>query len=288
VADPRERVFLATPFQSPSTRIIASPFQFTTDENTFLRVATANSLTGVVLAIQGRRLTTAGAIEPIARVHTPNTDRSVRTEDFQIGSGALLNLVVFASSGAPLIGQTYAMAHLLQGSGATAIVLGTLFAGYVTSVQPLAYPGSPVMNSLDVEVPAREVSGTQPAGASEVVETVPTGARWELITVSVSFVASGGAGNRHVAFGVSRPATATWAFSLPPGAQPPGTTYTHIVAPNLPHQVDTVAARIQASLPQRLIMTAGNQFVTLTTNLQAGDQFGTPRLLMREWLEAAV
>ena len=85
---------LATPFAAPGGRIIASPFQFATDDDTYLRIVTANSAAGVVLAVNGRRVASDGQLYAINETHTPNTDRSTKTQDFKLGKGALLNLSI--------------------------------------------------------------------------------------------------------------------------------------------------------------------------------------------------
>src|SRR5204863_2582589 len=94
--------------------------------------------------------------------HVPNTDRSVKTSDHPLGVGQLLNLTVFASAGAPLIGQTYVKVQLIRGVGAAAIVLGTLLGGYVTAVHALGFPGSPIENSLTATPAIRYITGTNP------------------------------------------------------------------------------------------------------------------------------
>ena len=172
-----ERPFLALPAASAGGRVIASPFQFVTTGEDALRLVSVNARPGVRLKIQARRYNTAGGIDANAWDHIPNDDRTPRSDDYPIGVGALLNLTVFASSGTPLVGQTFVIVQLVRGVGAAAIVLGTMLQGYVTSTQGLGWPGSPITSSTDAEPCVRAIQGTQPAPGVEISETVPTGAR---------------------------------------------------------------------------------------------------------------
>lgn len=286
MATPRERAFLATPFASPSTRVIASPFQFATDENTNLRIVSANSQVGVVLAIHGRRLSARGEIEPFAFTHTPNTDRSVATQDFKLGAGALLNLSIFASSGAPLIGQTYVMAHLILGLTGATIILGQLLGGYCTAAQPLAYPGSPIQSSIEGGGYYRHITGTDPAAGTEFSETVPTGARWELLALRVTIACNATVAarrvNLHIDDGSTIYLTAPQTDSAGAGETMP-TFWAVWSAFSPPPRPDTPIAQ----LPHGLILLAGHRLRSETDNLQAGDNLSAPQFTAREWLEVS-
>lgn len=284
MAGPREQVFVAQPLAYAGQRVIASPFQFATTEDDNLRIVSANSLAGVVLAIQGRRVTTAGNIEPFAYVHTPNSDRSSRTEHYKLGAGALLNLVIFAVSGSPIIGQTFVSAQIIRGLSAATVLLGGLLAGYVTASQPLAFPGSPIDKSTS-EAPPRVMLGTQPAAGAEIAETVPTGARWQLISVDTLLTTSATAGNRRPSLildgGVSQryarsPQAQTLAASLSKDC--------YWMA-GMPHDTAITADALTAGLPVGVVLLAGHRFVTATESLAVGDQYGAPRFQVRETLE---
>src|SRR5216684_7447604 len=88
------------------------------------------------------------------------------------------------------------MGQLLRYVGGTAIVLGTLLGGYVTAVQALGFPGSPVSNSLDGTPPAVEGNGNTPAVGADTFDTVPLGARWEILYYSAKLTTSAAVANR--------------------------------------------------------------------------------------------
>src|SRR5213592_1900599 len=175
---PVERVFVAQPLASAGGRIIASPFQFYVTGEDHLRVISVNSLAGVRLKLQGRFIDTSGKLDAFSYDHIPTSDRTATTTMHQLGVGAVLNLTVFASTGAPVSGQTFVIVQLTRGLGAAAIVLGTLLQGYVTSAQHLGWPGSPIVTSTAGEPLIRKIVGTTPGAGNNINETVPTGARW--------------------------------------------------------------------------------------------------------------
>lgn len=161
-----ERAFVASPVSSAAGRVIASPFQFYTTGEDNLRIVSSNSLAGVSLRVEARFIDPAGTISAQSWDHVPNSDRTPRTTDYRLGVGALLNLTVYASSGAPRIGQTFVMVQLIRGDAPAAIVLGTMLQGYVTAVQHLAWPGSPIQSSIEGGGYPRAIVGTTPAAGN--------------------------------------------------------------------------------------------------------------------------
>jgi hypothetical protein len=191
-----ERVFPARPFEIGGGRILPTPNQFYLTGEDRLRIVAANSLVGVSLKIQVRTANVQGETVAQSFDHTPNSDRSVTTEDYAIGNGSILNLTVFVRTGAPKTGHTFVIMQLVRGVGAAAIVLGTLAQGYVTAQQAVAWPGSPLVNSIEGPGLVRYLPGTTPAVNVEIVETVPTGARWALLSFIATLTPAGGAGLR--------------------------------------------------------------------------------------------
>jgi len=284
VATPREQVFPAQPALIGGGRIIPTPAQFFLTGEDRLRVVTANSVTGVRVAISARIANLRGDTIAERWDHVPNTNRTTKTEDFELGVGSLLNVTAFATAGAPLSGQTYVMVQLVRGIGAAAIVLGTLLAGYVTTTQAIGWPGSPIVSSTEGEPAIRLIFGSVPAVGAEFLETCPTGARWQLISICEFFQTSAAVGNRNcrlllqqslVNYGLypivaamvaSQSTLITWATG----------------ASDLNPFANSV---FTAALPTPLFLQAGQTFGSSTVGMQAGDQWGTPAYAVREWLE---
>lgn len=282
-----EVIIKADPFASANGKVIAVPFQFLSTGEDHLRVRSFNSLAGVVLSIDMRTLTSAGDIQVNSHSHTPNTDRSAKVTTIALAPGYILNLVVRATTGSPLVGQTYVIVELVRGLNSNAQVLGQLLGGYVTSQQGLAWPGSPIESSIAGGGYYRYFAGTIPAVGAEVTETVPTGARWEPIVLRMDLLCDPNVINRYVQ-GLFKTSGASFiCFLRPLIAATAGLLVVHIWQRGPVTGVVGGSPVYVGSLPDQLIMPAGSTIKSATLNLQAGDQFVTVEVGVREWLEAA-
>lgn len=279
-----ERTFFAQPIPGAGGRVIASPFQFVTTGEDNLRVTSVNSLAGVQVKLQGRRLDGDGQIKPARWDHTPASDRTPTTTEIELGAGALLNLAIFASAGAPKVGQTFVIVQLIRGAGAAAIVLGTLLQGYVTSTQGLGWPGSPIESSIAGGGVIRTLLGTTPAAGAEISETVPTGARWQFLGGTIALQTNATVGDRRPVMtfqsGGFQIANAISPLAIPPSslygfAWGQGMTLSNALSTNIGQQ----------GSPMDLPLLAGGTIQTFTLGLAAGDQYLAPQFQIREWLE---
>jgi hypothetical protein len=98
-----------------------------------------------------------------------------------LAAGFVLDLTVRVD-GRAAHGQTYVILELVRGLDGPLTLVGTFASGYVTASQGVGWPGSPIISSTDGEPAVRYVQGTDPRPA-EITETVPTGARWEVMTL---------------------------------------------------------------------------------------------------------
>lgn len=281
-----ERVVVASPLAAAGGRVIASPFQFLVDGADHLRITSVNSLAGVRVAISGRWLNLAGSIEVFQHTHLPNTDRTVKREIFALSPGYLVNLTVVASAGAPRVGQTFVIIELVRGLSVATLLVGTLLQGYITSVQQLAWPGSPVVDSISGGGYLRETIGTDPGPGVEVVETVPTGARWEVVSFSVRLNTDSTAGARRVRLQFKASDNSVFAQIAQPGTQANDLGRFHNWTVGLPFDTQPDTTRFQTGLPTLPAFLAGAIVGTETINMVAGDDFTAPTLLVHEWLEA--
>jgi hypothetical protein len=278
-----ELAFPAASTYAGGSQIIQSPFQFIADADTFLRVISACSVAGVTVAVQGRRLDDQGQLQTINETHTPFSTRVTHAQDIALGPGALLNLSLSVAAGAPLMGQCYVKVHIMRNMGATAIVLGTILGGCITSLNSLGFPGSAVVSSLESEPVVRYIQGTTVGSGVDVAETVPTGARWELLSFNV-----------HATF-----STTTVALVPILRLESGGNLYCAAVAPQIAQgsytspsdwcwvtgysQATPGAAQIYANpFPQTMKLLAG---VTIRMPFLNIGWSATPRYIVREWLD---
>jgi hypothetical protein len=279
-----ERTYPAIPQIIGGGRILPSPNQFYLTGEDRLRIVSANSLTGVALKAQCRTANIQGDTIAHSFDHVPNTDRSTRATEHALGTGSVLNVTIFASAGAPQMGHTFVMAQLIRGSGAAAVILGTLLAGYVTTTQALGFPGSPIVPSLQGEPLIRFIAGTVPGAGLNITETVPTGARWELLSLRFNFQSSALAALRRVVVvGIGAGLTAFTAVAFT--TQIASELWAHTFAAGLNGRADGGFGAIQSELPARVILPPAGGFQTSVFNMQVGDQFSAIVYVVREWLE---
>lgn len=260
--------------------VVPNAYYLTGDDN--LRVSSLNSLTGVTIRIDGRYYIPGRGIQAFRFTHTPNTDRTAGTTNWPTPPGWLLNVTAIVTAGTPQLGQTFVSLQLLRGLTGDAYVIGTLTQGYVTGFQMLAWPGSPIQNTLDTEGVIRHIGGTNPAAGSEISETVPTGARWALQAFFARFTASSAGANREpeliaddgsdlslqVPAGVSITASQARGLSWYPAAERYTLVNSDVITMPFPP----------------VLLTGGHRLRTNTRNLQSGDDWGAPQFVVREWL----
>lgn len=246
-----------------------------------------NAAAGVTVTVTGRILEFGDVRpKPFAQTLTPATDRSASVVRYSIGDGWLLNAQVLVSSGTPGIGQTFARLSLVRGTTSNALDLFTLAAGYVTAKMPLSYPGSGVLASVEGAGALRSITGATPAAGGEISETVPTGARWELLALTATLTPSGTVANRDPTLvfddganvyaksdmHINEPTGSVWINTWFQGANSAGTLQ---------------ASAAQAPIGIGLRLAAGHRIRTSTIAIQVADQWSAIQYLVREWIEGA-
>ena len=248
-----------------------------------LYIRSRNSLTAVTLRLAGRLLTPEGDIVPFNFEHTPATDRTASLESFQLGEGFLLSAVVFPSVGAPTRGQTFVELGFLRGLDAAASIVDVLAKDYVAENEPVAFPGSPIRPSVEGRGAIRSITGTDPAAGTEISETVPTDARWQVKAFAATFVSDATVANRFPSI-LFDDGTNTYFRAGGLDAHAASTTREYHWAPGLNDDVSRPELLTQA-LPIGLYLPAGHRIRSSTPNIVAGDNYGAPQFLVEEWLE---
>jgi hypothetical protein len=257
-----------------------------------LRLTAFNALTGVTLTLSGRFLPVARDDQDVPRpgpfihVLVPASDRTASVITRGLGEGWLLEASVVASVATPQVGQCYCVLSIVRGLGASALELSTLAEGYVTSKQRIAWPGGLFGASLDGGGALRSITGATPAAGAEISETVPTGARWELLSLEFFLTTAVAVAARNVGLILDDGANVFWR-----------TPNVQTQAASLSFRYDwfqggtkdtTGASGIYANpIPTGIRLSAGFRIRTGTGLLQAADQFTAVQYLVREWIEGA-
>jgi hypothetical protein len=254
------------------------------DDN--IRVTSYNALASVGLTIRARVMTADGGIDDSVDTQTPNTDRTAKTTIVRTDEGWLLGGQVAVTAAAPLVGQTFVVVEIIKGDTANALAVQLLAAGYVSAKQPLMFPQAIGASSLDGGGALRSITGTTPAAGAEISETVPTGARWELISIMAQLVTSATVANRISTLLLDDGANVFARSQSRNNATASSTTRPAWMA-GVNGQAELDASTIAIGLPIGLRLSSGFRIRTLTINIQVGDQYSAVQYLVREWIEGA-
>lgn len=264
---------------------LSLPNQFPLTGEEKLRITTVNSLAGVNVVVQGRLFDDAGNSKWFRYVTTPNTDRTIKTTDFPLTKGVIGNLVAFVEGAAPLVGQTAVQVRIVIGTSGATFLMATLVQGYVTAGQELAWPGSPIQNTIDGGGYVRTIAGTQPAPGIDLAETCPTGARWELVGFQATLVTSAVPGMRLPTLTVTTNVGMTM-FACAPGGIDGSAVVVFAWCAGIGHDFAPPAGQliVQGVSPRTPVM-AGQSILTNTGGIDVDDQWFLPVYSVREWLE---
>jgi hypothetical protein len=274
-----------TPIAQSLDRILALPNYMRVDDN--LRLTSYNALASVVLQFRYRFLDIEGGnVVAGQETQTPNTDRTAKTSIFPTPEGWLLGGEVFASGAAPLLGQTYVVVEVVRGLASSATPLQVIAAGYLSAKQPLQFPALGPGASLDGAGALRSITGATPAAGAEIAESVPTGARWELLAFQTQFVTSAAVANRIPQLVIDDGANVVYRVGQAAN-QAASLTFRRSWFPGGPSAVADNANNVALGLPIGLRLGAGYRLRTITTAIDAGDQYSAIQYVVREWLEGA-
>lgn len=251
----------------------------------YLLVTSRASIASVVVAVSGRTIDERGRPIPFADRHLANSDRTEATSLIRLGCGWLTDATAIVTGAAPQIGQAFIRVDLVRGEGAGRVVLSTLLQGALNAGHRLAWPGSFLTSTIAGPGAMRSVAGGDPAAGQEIFEAVPTGARWRVQAMRFALVTDASAANREVAIAFDDGVT-TYAESDSGVNQAASLTRQYTGSRTSVRGAAATATHILIAIPD-LVLPAGHRIKTTTANLQAGDNFGAPQLLVEEWIEGA-
>jgi hypothetical protein len=251
-----------------------------------LRLTVWNGAPTLTVRLSGRVRGTDGRIVPFVETLIPTTDRVATTLDRSMPEGELLGVSARVSVGTSRDGWTYATIELGTGTGTGFQALDVLAADCITATRRVGWPGSGLRGPIDSGGFMRSISGTTPAAGAEIAESVPTGARWEVVAFGANLVTSATVANRQPALVLDDGANVFFRGPMNVNEVASGTFPNYwsqglLVSTGAPNNV------VNGSLPINNRLGAGSRIRTITTAIQAGDQWGSVQYLVREWIEGA-
>ena len=128
----------------------------------------------------------------------------------------------------------------------------------------------------------RSITGTNPDPGVEISETVPTRRRWRPQSIRIRLTTDATVANRNILLIIddgTTPLTAITTTTPQTASKSINYYFSNIGAP----EINTSPNH---SLPfPPLTLPSGYRIITATENLQAGDDFSAPQLLVEEWID---
>jgi len=249
-----------------------------------LRLTVWNGAPTLTVRLSGRVRGTDGRIVPFVETLIPTTDRVATILDRGMPEGELLGVSARVSVGTSRDGWTYATIELGTGSGGQFQAYDVLAGDCITATRRVSWPGSGLRGPLDAAGVIRSITGSTPAAGAEIAESVPTGARWELLAFGANLVTSATVANRGPAIVLDDGANVFFRGPMNVNEVASGTFLNYwseglLVSAGAPNNI------VNGSLPANNRLGAGHRIRTVTQSIQAGDQWGTVQYLVREWVE---
>jgi hypothetical protein len=265
--------------------VIPSFAQFAVTGEDNVRVTAVASVGGVTVQVQGRFLDALqGKTIPFSYPVQPGSNRVPVSALFPLGTGYLLNLTAFVTGPASvLMGTVYVIVQIIRGLTGATYLLGTLIAGYITTVQAIGFPGSAIVSSVAGEPAVRTILGTNQGVGNAINEVVPSGARWELLSFACNVHDSISLSGSGVALLLQSSGAVTKAV-LPVQFAFSNTTDTIVtwLAGFAPLSTVPIAGGFPISAPVNHRLLAGE---IITSNTGANRTYQNLVYTVREWLE---
>lgn len=288
---PTERVIRA-----PSVPLIGSaglaptPFQYllTGDETVRLTVLSraADGTTTVDATLRQWRRDTGDTTIGVERLDIAGGLSGTGTRDLTVAPGALLNLRIGTPDPDIRYGELWVRAQLVLGNSSGAIVLGTLVQGYVTPINDLAWPGSPLEKTHDAKGVIRDAFWTGMVAPTRAEAAVPTGARWRVICGMFTTHTSAVAGLRTMIMRAVSALGANYWYAVAAPDQNPSSAVIYNVGAGMPPTSLISNSDAYLPWPADIELTAGDKVIAEVGSAQAGDFVATSGLLVREWIDA--
>lgn len=241
-----------------------------------------NSVTDIQVQVTGRLLLPDGTVTNLSERFSPTNDRQSTVGFIRLQEGWLLDLQATALAASADRGDCWVDVTIFRGFEAVGLSVATLLAGYVGLFVSLSYPNSPVEPPVSGHGAIKRIVGTNPAAGAEIIETVPTGARWRILGFSASLITSATVDDRLVTLIADDGGNALVA-GIATTVQTAGLTRFYFFSD---YGAPLSESENSFAVPfPNLTLPANFRLRTSTANIAAGDDWGAPLLLVEEWKE---
>jgi len=262
---------------------VAPPTPYFFDKDDILYVLTRGNKSGLKVGLRLRYILLDGRLQIHHEEMEVSSDRSVKTYHFSLPECFLISLILMSTAGTPKRGNVYAIVGIKRGGIGWQYPSLCFTAGYVDWSHPLVWPPATIGEAAAGMGLMRSIVGTDPAAGNEISETVPTNARWRLISVYFYFSTSAVVGNRTVRLIIDDGANPVWQVNAPI-PHPENRIRLYVAGAGFARDAQE-ASNPMLPLPQGLVLAEGYRIRTDTVGLDTGDTYSAPHLLVEEWIE---
>lgn len=228
------------------------------------------------------QLPDTGAIVPFSFALTTVADRSQQATPYDLTDGFLLSLAVFSTDAAMVQQGVFVEVDLVRGTRDQTTRALPMLKGYLDTYDCLRWPyGQEEGCRSDVGGHVTYL-GSAPAAGADTLVTVPAGAQWRLLSWRAQLVTSIAAATRQVHLVIDDGANIL--LDLAANATQITTLTRNYNAALLSWQPTAVDLEIYIPFPFDFDLLAGYRLRTITTSIQAADQWTAPRYQVREML----
>lgn len=281
-SDSEFKVYSSRPAVRFLSRGVQPPSQVYIDTSDVLQVGCATSQTNEVVTISYRVLRADGQLIKGQFQIFPLNNRAVVIKQEPLPEGFLLSVSCKAAV-AITRGQTFVRIFLTDPVLGAGFPSYMLMADYVTTAMAPAHPNGRVLAPSEGPGNVTSFIGTGPPLGTDWIVVIPLNTRWKVKQTTARFVTSAAPGNRLVGLQANTGVFGTFhgglTVPIPASSSPfifsyPTSAYTPI------NPLDLV-------IPQTpdLVLGVNNTIGSITSGLQAGDQWMSIGIEIEEWLD---
>jgi hypothetical protein len=254
------------------------------DVNDQLVIGCAAPITGNTLIVNVRVLTVDGKVIPMQFAVAPAGAIAFTTFRFQLLEGFLLSATARYSAGFRNNNWCYVELALARAAFSFNDKYIPLWSGYASSNNAFGWPGTLSQRPTDGAGVVHSIPVGAPAAGVDVTFTVPANTRWRLISFRATLTAAVAVANRIMTLTMDDGATVL-AESVSNVTQVASVVNTYNAFDSAPIINTPINLRTQMALPSNMLMGTGFRINTVTSGLQAADQWSAAQLLVAEWAD---
>jgi hypothetical protein len=261
-----------------------SPLLLQLEDQLLVRITSPTIGLGFALFIEMRILRPDGTIVPM-RIPIKTTATS-NTFTFALTEGFLLSLTAsVAYSGTVARGQMYIQAFIARNTQADPEIGWVLLSDYVTSNFHPSWPGTPLKSPLEGPGFLYAFSVGLPAAGADWSQAVPALTRWQLKSIFARFSASVAVANRAPAFSLAYLAGVL--CQVPVAAAITASQVVFVEGQPFATYNPSVSGAFDmfVPIPPGITFPAGSFISSITTAIQAADQWAQITLNVEEWVD---